>query len=337
MSRCLEFLTAFALGTLVAIFGFATTGSSSQLRAPKVVLVFDPGGPIGAYAHEVVGLQRAVRQFGVTGRVVTLSPKEDWTTALSTLAAQRYDLIIRIGAFRIGALDTAARAFPNTRFAVVDGPVEALRHRPTNVMGTVFREEQAGYLAGYLAGLVETRRSGKDVISSVGGIKYFAVDAFIAGYQSGARKADPRITTLNAYSNSFVDRAKCRAVALNQIAKGSSVVFNVAGACGLGALEAAKQHGVWGIGVDKDQSSLGPYILTSAIKGVGGIATFEVIRAFATGKFLGGHNLVFDVRNGGVGLGKISPRVPTSFVVRVERIRRRIASGMIRIPTTLSR
>jgi basic membrane protein A and related proteins len=336
MSRRLRLVTALTGAGLVAVLAFAMTAAPSPRRPPKVVLVFDPGGPTGAYAHEVVGLQRAVRRFGVTGRVVTLSPKEDWTTALSTLAAQRYNLIIRIGAFRIGAVDAAARTFPKTRFAVVDGPVEALPHRPKNVMGTVFREEQAGYLAGYLAGLVERRGPGKDVISSVGGIKYFAVDAFIAGYQAGARKADPGITTLNAYSNSFVDPTKCRAVALNQIAKGSRVVFNVAGACGLGALQAAKEHGIWGIGVDKDQSVLGPYILTSAVKGVGGIATFEIIRAFVMGKFLGGRNLVFDIQNRGVGLGKISPQVPRSFIARVETIRRRIASGEIRIPTALS-
>jgi basic membrane protein A len=336
MTSRLRLVTALTGAGLVAALAFATIGAPAPAREPKVVLVFDPGGPVGAYAHEVAGLRRAVKRFGVTGRVVTLSPKEDWTTALSTLAEQRYDLIIRIGAFRLDALGAAAKAFPKTRFAVVDGPVEALTPRPKNVMGTVFREEQAGYLAGYLAGLVEGRAPGKDVISSVGGIKYFAVDAFIAGYQAGARKADPGVTTLHAYSNSFVDPAKCRAVALNQIANGSRVVFSVAGACGVGALLAAKQHGIWGVGADSDQSALGPYILTSALKGVGGIATFEIIRAFVGGKFLGGSDLVFDIRNGGVGLGKISPRVPRLFVARVETIRRRIASGEIRIPTALS-
>jgi len=50
-------------------------------------------------------------------------------------------------------------------------------------------------------------------------------------------------------------------VALSQIAKGSRVVFQVAGVCGLGALEAASEHGIWGIGVDVDQSHLGQHIL----------------------------------------------------------------------------
>ena len=61
------------------------------------------------------------------------------------------------------------------------------------------------------------------------------------------------------YANdpTFADQAKCKATALSQIARGSNVVFQVAGQCGLGALDAAKSKKVWGIGVDADQSFLG--------------------------------------------------------------------------------
>ena len=73
---------------------------------------------------------------------------------------------------------------------------------------------------------------------------------------------------MNDYSQDFVDQAKCKEIALNQIAPGSVVVFQVAGGCGLGALDAAKEKNVWGIGVDADQSFLGAQILTSATKKV---------------------------------------------------------------------
>ena len=85
---------------------------------------------------------------------------------------------------------------------------------------------------------------------------------------AGAKAADPKVKELNAYSQNFIDQAKCKEIALNQIAQGSDVVFQVAGGCGLGALDAAKEKGVWGIGVDADQAYLGPSILTSAIKKV---------------------------------------------------------------------
>src|SRR5205807_819579 len=102
-----------------------------------------------------------------------------------------------------------------------------------NDRGLLFREQEVGYLAGYLAGLVEKQKPGPDVIGSVGGMKEPPVDRFIAGYQAGAKKADPGIKLLNAYSHDWVDLAKCKEAALSQIASGSSIEFQVAGGCGL--------------------------------------------------------------------------------------------------------
>ena len=151
---------------------------------------------------------------------------------------------------------------------------------------------------------MERRRPGKDVIGSVGGLKIPPVDASIAGYEAGARKADPGITTLRGYAFNFFDPAKCRAVALSQIARGAGAVFNVAGACGLGTLQAAKEKRVWGIGVDVDQSFLGPHILTSVLKRF----DVEVYATLVQGRLKTGGNKVWSLRNRAVGLGKISPR-----------------------------
>ena len=103
--------------------------------------------------------------------------------------------------------------------------------------------------------------------------------------------------TLNDYSNSFTDTAKCKQLALNQISQGSDVVFQVAGGCGLGALSAAKEKGVWGIGVDADQAYLGDYILTSAIKKVD-VAVFDTIKQIVDGTFTGGGVTTFDAAEG---------------------------------------
>ena len=64
-------------------------------------------------------------------------------------------------------------------------------------------------------------------------------------------------------------------------------MFQVAGRCGLGALDAAKEKGVWGIGVDADQGYLGPHMLTCAIKRVD-VAVFDTIKAAQDGTFKGG-------------------------------------------------
>jgi basic membrane protein A len=133
----------------------------------------------GAY----LGLERAVRELGIRGRVLTPAPKEGYVPSLSLLARQKYDLVIGATFFAAPAIDRVATGFPETRFAIIDFAHDDLAHRPQNVVGLVFREEQAGYLAGHLAALVLTLSPGEEVISSVGGQRVPAVERFIAGYQ----------------------------------------------------------------------------------------------------------------------------------------------------------
>jgi basic membrane protein A len=145
--------------------------------------------------------------------------------------------------------------------------------------------------------------------------------------------------TLYGYAGSFAGlrKARCRNVALDQIAKGSGVVFQVAGACGLGALEAARDKGVYGIGADIDQSSLGPHVLTSVLKRID-VAVYEAIRTAAEGRFRGGRTVELGLREGAVGLGKISPRVPRPLVARMEKVQQLIVSGAISgIPSSLEK
>jgi basic membrane protein A and related proteins len=282
-----------------------------------------------------LGFARASKRLDIQAKVIYVAPTEDGTRALESLARQRYDLIV-VGLPDPTPADSVARRFPDVRFLLPDAPLFALPHRPRNVQGTIFRRQEAGYLAGYLAALVEDRLPGRHVISSVGGYPGPGVDIFIAGYQAGAHRADPHIHVLNRYSRDFADPSKCRAVARDQVAKGSGVLFNVAGNCGLGTLAVAREKRVWGVGVDVDQSFLGPHILTSAVIRIDD-KVFERIRAFVHGKFVTGRTTVYGVGNDGVGLGKISGSVARRDIRRVEKIRRQIAAGKITVPSTLGK
>ena len=297
----------------------------------RVGLVLEPTGIDDPYSHGAyLGIERAVRELGVKGRVLTPAPREGYAPSLSLLARQKYDLVIGTGHFTAAAIDSVATRFRETRFAIIDAAHNELAHRPKNVQALVFSEEQASYLAGHLAALVLTLSPEDDVISSIGGQPVPSVERFIAGYQAGARAANPRVTILNSYTDTFLDPLKGRSVALSQIAKGSRVVFQVAGACGLGALEAAREHGIWGIGVDVDQSHLGPHILTSAVKRLD-VAVFDTIAELVRGTFKTGRTSHFSLRNGGVGLGAISPEVPGSLVAEIESIRAGIVAGTIAV------
>ena len=281
------------------------------------------------------GLQRAERELGIKGRVLESQSAADYVPNLTSLARKGYELIVGVGFAQGEAVAKVAGRFPDTRFVIIDVDQSSLEGKPSNVVGLVFREQEVGYLAGYLAALTAQREPGKDVVSSIGGVKEPPVDRFIAGYQAGARKALPTIKLLNAYSQDWDDQAKCKELGLNQIAAGSRVVFQVAGGCGLGALDAAGDREAWGIGVDADQSFLGPHMLTSAMKRVDE-AVFRTIRSVVEERWQGGRNLVFGLKEDGVGLGKVSARVAEADLERVEAVRRQIVDGAIgTIPTTI--
>ena len=281
------------------------------------------------------GLLRAEKQLGVKGTVLESPSAADYVPNLSSLAQQHYDLVIGVGFDQADAMDKVALKFPDTHFAIIDVDQQSLTHKPANVLGLLFREQEAGYLVGYLAGFEAKRSPGAQIVSTVGGQKQPPVDRYIAGFQAGAKAADPGVKTLNGYSQDWVDQAKCKELALQQIAAGSKVVFQVAGGCGLGALDAAKQKGVWGIGVDADQSFLGPQVLTSALKRVDS-AVFQTIADVKKGTFHGGTNVVFGLDRNGVGVGTVSPKVPAAALKQLKAIEARIVAHELgNIPTVV--
>ena len=312
-----------------------TTASGGGGGAFKVGLSTDTGGLNDRSFNHLayVGLLRAQKQLGVQTRVVTAASPADYIPNLTALARQGYNLIIGVGFTEIDAMKAVAKNFPKSHFAIVDVSNADEGGLP-NVQGLLFKEQEAGYLAGYAAGLAAKDRGGK-VVSSVGGQKQPPVDRYIAGYQAGAKAAFPGVQTLNGYSQDFEKQALCKEVALNQIAAGSVVVFQVAGGCGLGALDAANEKGVWGVGVDADQGYLGTYILTSALKRVD-TAVYDAIRDAKAGHFKGGTDSVYGLDVNGVGIGKFSPKTPKGIPAKVEQVRQEIASGKIKdIPTTV--
>ncbi len=333
-------IAALALSTTVAL-GLLAGSASSTSRQLRVTFVTDIVTPTKAHdlrAAAYRGFLRAVRDFHVDGRVVQSNPTKGLGPTIAALGRQQYDLIftgIPQSDQEFQAIGTVAARFPRSKFVLVDGVVQALRTRPKNVQGSLWRVEQPSYLARYLAALMEKKRPGTDVIGAVGGASFPPINAFIAGYEAGARKADPGIRTIHSYADNFLDAAKCKSVALSQIARGSGVEFDIAGTCGLGTLRAAKEKGDWGIGVDVDQSFLGPHILTSVLKGANGQDVYLTVKAFLHGRLKGGGNSVWNLRNGAVGLGKISPKVPRAFVRQVETIRKQIIAGKIKVPSTL--
>jgi basic membrane protein A len=233
--------------------GCGSSGSKSSSSAPpkqaqfKVGLVTDIGGlnDRGFNQLSYQGLKRAEARLGVSGRVDISKSSSDYVPNLSSLAKQGDKLVIAVGFLMTDAVATVAPQFPHTKFAIIDVNAASLKGAPKNVEGLVFREQQGGYLVGYLAGLVTKHQGGKQVVGVVGGDSIPPVNRFAAGYEAGARAGDPGVKTLLNYSQDFVDQSKCKELALNQIAAGAQVIFADAGACGLGVDDAAREKGIW--------------------------------------------------------------------------------------------
>jgi basic membrane protein A len=333
-------IVAAGIVLLLAACGGDDDGSSAGTTEPtnadvKIGLVTDVGqlNDRGFNQLAYKGLKRAEKELGVQIRVAQSRSSSDYVPNHTALARDGFDLVIGVGFAQGDAVNSAAKSLPDSRFAIIDVDQSTLKDKPANVVGILFREEQAGYLAGVLAAR-SVKEGSEPVVSSVGGFKEPPVDRFIAGYQAGAKAALPEVRTLNGYSSDWDDQAKCKELALNQIAQGSSVVFQVAGGCGLGALDAARERKVWGIGVDADQSFLGTHVLTSAMKRVDE-AVFRMIRSVIDGNWKGGLNVTFGLPEHGVGLGKLAPGVDDEDRRALEDVEREILAGEIQIPKSL--
>jgi len=175
---------------------------------------------------------------------------------------------------------------------------------------------------------------GKKKIGAVGGLKIGPVTSWIAGYKFCAAKAVKGTKTIVQFSNSFTDQAACSNLAQNEIGQGAQVIFQVAGLCGDGALKEASKLKKWGIGVDADEYNVAKRILTSAIKKTD-VGVYNTVVAASKGKFKSGKNLKFNLKNNGVGVGKISPTVPKAWITLMKKYKSRIIHHKLKPPAVL--
>ena len=328
------------VAALAAVAAMAVVLVSSGAAAPtatyKAGLVSDVGrfNDRGFNQLQLKGLKFAATK--ISGLQISTAESHsagDYLPNFAAMARRGVNMIVGAGFLLAAQENKVAKQFPNTKFAITDYDVTGapFNGKTKNVEGLTYATQENSYLVGCLAGLMVKKKGGTQTIGVVGGVKIPPVDSFLAGYIAGAKKCNAGITVLKGYSQDFIDQAKCKTVAQNQIDQGSQVEFNVAGPCGLGTLDAAKEAGIWGIGVDVDQAYLGKHILTSAVKRVD-TGVYLAIKGAENGQFAGGKNLVFNLNNGGVAMGKISSAVPAKFLKTIAGLRAQIVAGKIKPP-----
>jgi basic membrane protein A len=336
-------LAALALAALTAGVAVAKPTASkapaSHSAIAKAAIITDTAGLNDKSFNHLanLGRLRAQRVLKLQTRVFVSTSSSDYLPNHIAAGQQGYQAVVANGFLLSDALNTAAQQYPNVKWAIVDFPWVALKDKPKNAVGLTFKSEESGYLVGYLAALMAKKKGGKQVLSAVGGKKIPSVDNWIAGYRAGAKRANPRVKVLIDYSGDFPPSVapKCKEIALKHIAQGAKAVFQVAGGCGLGALQAAKQKHVWGIGVDADQGYLGKHILTSGVKRVDN-AVYTFFRQADAGTLKTGRDIVFNLKNGGQDVGKISTACKCKAeVAKMNKLRPLIISGKIKPPSKL--
>lgn len=224
---------------------------------------FNEGGWCGTIAGATA--------IGGTADVIVTEDPADYQNNMQTFIDQGYQIIVTYG-FALGT-DTAvaAKANPDVQFIGLDQSIcvdangdpdptfacegNAAELLP-NYQGLVFNEAQAGYLAGIAAATI----SETGVIGTIGGINTIpAVLSYIGGYVNGAKSVNPDIEVLVSYvsddiTTAFNDPTTGASLAEQMIGQDADVIFQVAGLSGQGALEAACDADIYGIGVDVDQS-----------------------------------------------------------------------------------
>jgi basic membrane protein A and related proteins len=334
-----------AAGALLALVAataliVSAAGSASSSQDPFLAGVVSDVGRFndkGFNQLSLKGCKSGARKAGGTCRALESRSTGDYVPNFARLQRDEADISVATGFLLADGTAAVAKRFPEAKFAIVDYTVKAApfankKGKPLfkNVVGLTFATNQNSYMIGCLAALM-AKRDGGNTISAVGGISIPTVTIFIAAYRAGASKCVRGTKTLIDYSQEFVDQAKCTELATNQIAAGSKVVFAVAGGCGLGALDVAKQEGVWGVGVDTDQAFLGKHILTSAVKRVD-VAVETAVLSAKNGTYKGGTDLNFNLKNKGVAIGKINSQVPRAFIKRMNAIGAQILAGKIKPP-----
>ncbi len=340
-SRVIALVLGAILATAVAVgagyVGNSKAAASTQRATTTVALVSDIGkfNDKSFNQSQLQGLNRAKAQLGIKTIALQSNSASDYIPNLTTAVRRGAGLTIAAGFLLAKSLGTVAKQFPTLHFAITDDSyLDPSLGGAKNVEGLTYAANESGCLVGYLAGEVVKAKGGKQVIGAVAGIKIPPVDIWVAGYQACAKMSDPGIKVLIGYSNSFTASDKCRAVAQNQIGQGAQVLFQVAGGCGLGTLKAADAAGIWGIGVDKDQYNDAKRILTSGVKRVDR-GVFLAAQQAKAGKFQAGHDLLFNLKDGGMDVGKINPAVPKAFIAKMNQLKAKIIAGKYTPPSKL--
>lgn len=317
--------TTSAAGSASSTKSGSTTTAKSDL---KVGLITDVGGIHDHSFNETSwkGLEKAKTDFGVEINYLESKTDADYSSNIESFVDEDYDLIVCVGFKLAEATKKAAESHPDKKFAIID---DASNASLPNVTCLTFKQEQASYLVGYVAGLVTKKNN----VGFVLGMASEMMNKFGYGYLAGVYAANPKATVQQIDANNFADPAIGKTSATTMITNGADVIFHAAGGTGVGVIQACQENKISAIGVDTDQSSLAPdTVITSAMKRVDN-AVYDSVKQLVEGTLKGGE-VVYDLSKGGVDIAPTTKLLSEDVLKKVEEVKAKILSGEIVVPGT---
>jgi len=331
--RCRTLSVLGCMAAMLLILG--GVGEVAMARVTQVGLVTDIGKVDDRTFNEFAykGMIRAVNEFGLKSAFIETQQPTDYEKNIEQFASAGYDVIITVGFMLGDATKKIAQKYPQVHFAIVD-----FGYNPpvANIVGLLFAEDQAGFLAGALAGSMTKSKT----VGMVAGADLPPVVRFRKGYEAGVKHVCSKCEILGVYIDSFTDPARGKTAALSQIDEGADVIFGGGGATGSGAILGAAQAGAWVIGVDQDEylttfkqgeAQGANKLLSSAMKRVDN-AVYGVIKMAVDGTFKGGTQL-FDASNDGIGLAPFHATenaIPDTVKAKLQELAAGLKAGTIK-------
>lgn len=316
-------------------------------KASVFLLISGSLGDKGFNDSARAGLDMIKEKFGarVTTKYTELgSDAAKYAPALEDAGAEGYSVVLCSNNFNSAVQEVAAR-YPKTLYVMYDGWIAS---DIGNVYSIQYKNSEAGYLAGALAGLFtkakgDSRINDDNVIGFIGGRDITGINDFLVGYITGAQKVNPSVKIIYNYVNSFTDTAKAKDQSLIQYKTyQADVVYHAAGRAGLGVFDAAAETGKYAIGVDTDQASLfgsepakASLILTSTMKRVD-LTLFRAVERFMNGEKLGGQKVYIGAAEGAIAYAPFNKAVPASIQKELDKIQAEIKAGTIKIPSAFT-
>ncbi len=233
---------------------------------PKPAIIFDMGGKFDKSFNQSAyeGAERFKEETGVKYNELEVTNDGQREQFQRKLAQRGYSPVVVVGFAQVAPLEKTAADFPDTKFVIIDGVVDA-----PNVRSVVFREYEGSFLVGALAAM----KSESGVIGFIGGMDIPLINKFGCGYVQGAKYINPDVVVLQNMTGSTPDAwnnpTKGGELARAQIDNKADVIYAAAGNTGNGVYQAAKDAGIYAIGVDSNQNYIQPgTMLTSMVKRV---------------------------------------------------------------------